>query len=123
MNSFTEKIRRLEREVAEERGSLNLFALLERDDLTNRWDLVVSAPWAKQDEETLRYLAASLKRLLTPEEMTRLSRLVVLDASHDPVKAITETYDVEHGEVELRDPVSFGLPVRHGYIITSRRAA
>jgi len=123
MNQLTASIRELEQDIAADKGSLNLLALLEREDLSERWDLVVSASWARQDEPTLRYLADAIKRHLSPSEMTLLSRVVVLSAAEDPVKAITESYDVEHGSVELNDPESFHLPARHGYIITSRRAA
>jgi hypothetical protein len=123
MNDLTTKIRAVEQDVAAEKGSLNFFALLEREDLSDRWDVVVSASWAKHDMATLRYLADALKRHLTPSDMVRLARMVVLDAAEDPIKSLTETYDVEHGQVELNDPERFGLPVKHGYIITSRSAA
>lgn len=123
MNRLTENIGRVERDIAQEKGSLNLFAILEREDLSDRWDLVVSASWATQDEATLHYLADAIKRHLSPTEMTLLARVVILNAGEDPVKAITESYDVEHGHVELNDPETFDLPAKHGYIITSRRAA
>jgi hypothetical protein len=123
MNQLAEKLLEIEQEIAGEKGSLNLFALLEREDLSDRWDLVVSASWAKEDEATLRYLADAIKRHLTPAEMTLLSRIVILEASENPVRAITEVYEVEHGRLELAEPSRFGLPANHGYIITSRRAA
>ena len=123
MTQLTEKVREIEKDIAREKGSLNLFALLEREDLADRWDLVVSAPWARQDQVTLRYIADVIKRHLAPEEMTLLARIVVLPASEDPVRSINESYDVEHGQLELSEPARFGLPVKHGYIITSRTAA
>jgi hypothetical protein len=123
MNQIAEKLREVEQEIAKEKGPLNLFALLEREDLSVRWDLVVSASWAKVDEPTLRYLGEAIKHHLAPEEMTLLSRIVILEAAENPVRAITESYDVEHGRVELVEPSRFGLPFKHGYIITSRRAA
>ena len=123
MNDLTEKLGALEQEIARERGPLNLFALLEREDLADRWDLVVSAPWAREDEPTLRYLASAVQRHLEPEEVTLLSRIVILEAGENPVRAINETYQIEHGRLELVEPSRFGLPIKHGYIITSRRAA
>jgi len=121
MNELTGKLLETERDIAREKGPLNLFALLEREDLSDRWDLVVAASWAKMDEATLRYLADAIKRHLAPAEMTLLARIVVLDASENPVRAITEVYDVEHGRIELAEPSRFGLPANYGYIITSRR--
>lgn len=123
MNELAEKVSRVERDIAKERGSLNLFALFEREDLNDRWDLVISASWARMDRATLGYVADTIKRHLAPEDMTRLARIVILPADEDPVRSINKRYDVEHGEVELNDPARFGLPVRYGYIITSRAAA
>lgn len=65
----------------------------------------------------------SFRRHLTPEEMLSLARIVILEPAENPVRAINETYDVEHGRVELTEPSRFGLPVKYGFIITSRRAA
>lgn len=123
MKQLTDKLRDVEQAIAGEKGPLNLFALLEREDLSDRWDLVISAPWAREDEGILRYLASVISRYLTPAEIIRLSRIVILDATENPVRAITEAYDVEHGRVELVEPERFGLPVKYGYIITSRGAA
>jgi hypothetical protein len=123
MNELTDKVRNVERDIAQEKGQFNLFALLEREDLVDRWDLVIAAPWAKHDEPTLRYVVTALKRHLDSSDMTSLARVVVLEANEDPVRSINGSYDVEHGRVELNDPARFGLPVKHGYIITSRPAA
>ncbi|HEX3067467.1 MAG TPA: hypothetical protein VHX14_02750 [Thermoanaerobaculia bacterium] len=123
MNGLIEKVSLVERDIAKEKGPLNLFALFEREDLNDRWDLVISASWARMDRATLGYVADAIKRHLAPRDMTRLARIVVLPADEDPVLSLNERYDVEHGEVELNDPARFGLPVRYGYIITSRAAA
>ena len=123
MNQITEKLRLVEQEIAAEKGPLNLFAFLEREDLFERWDVVVSAPWAKFDIPTLRYLDEAIKRHLKSSEMIYLARIVILEPGENPVLALNETYDVEHGRVELTHPSRFGLPVKYGYIITSRRAA
>ena len=49
MNDLAEKVSLVEKDIAKERGSLNLFALFEREDLNDRWDLVISASWARMD--------------------------------------------------------------------------
>jgi hypothetical protein len=123
MNQLYAKLQQVERDIAKDKGQFNLFALFEREDLTSRWDLVIAAPWAKHDEPTLGYVADRLKRYLEPLEMVLLARIVVLEASENPVRAINDNYSVEHGQVELNDPARYGLPVKNGYIITSRRAA
>lgn len=122
MNTLAEKVRLVEADIAKEKGPLNLFALFEREDI-NRWDLVISAPWAKHDQATLGYIADVIKRHLAPEEMTLLARMVILPADEDPVLSLNASFDVEHGQMELNNPSRFGLPVKYGYIITSRSAA
>ena len=123
MNELANKVAAVEKQIASERGPVNLFALLEREDLTDRWDLVVSASWAREDKATLQYIAEAVKRHLSPQDMVALARIVILPAGEDPVRAINNSYEVEHGQIELSEPARFGLPVKHGYIITSRRAA
>jgi len=122
MNKLAEKVRKVEADLAQEKGPLNLFALFEREDI-NRWDLVISAPWAKHDLETLGYIADVIKRHLTPEEMVFLARMVILPADEDPVLSLNANFDVEHGQMELNHPSRFGLPAKYGYIFTSRSAA
>jgi hypothetical protein len=51
------------------------------------------------------------------------SRVVVLDPSDVTVRAFNSAFHVEHGRLEVRDTNIFGLPVKHGLIITSKRAA
>jgi hypothetical protein len=124
MNQFAEKIRAVELDVSQEKGPFTLFALLQHEEIqTNRWDFVVAAPWAKDDEPTMRYLDAAIKRHLEPAEMVLLARIVILDAADEPVRSINEKYNVEHGREELTNPALMGLPVKYGYIITSRQAA
>jgi hypothetical protein len=123
MNELATNVAEVEQEVANQKGSFNLFALFERDDLENRWDLVFAAPWATDKGETLRYFVVELKERLTPEQMVALSRVVVLDPNDEAVRAINKAFQVEHGRVEVRESNLFGLPIKHGYIITSKRAA
>src|SRR5689334_23983567 len=100
MNELTDKVRQVESDIAKEKGQFNLFALLEREDLADRWDLVIAAPWAKHDEVTLRYIVEMLKRHLNATDMTLLARIVILEANEDPVRAINDSFSVEHGHLE-----------------------
>ena len=120
---LVEKLNNLEPEIANEKGPFTLFALFEREDLFDLWDLVVSVSWAKKrDIPTLKYIADALRRHLSRADMTRLARIVVLQPTDNPVLAITEKYPVEHGPTDFIDLSRFNLPVTGGYIITSRRA-
>ena len=47
---LTEKFTRLESQIAQEKGDFTLFALFMREDVPDRWDLIVSAPWLGDDK-------------------------------------------------------------------------
>jgi hypothetical protein len=119
-----EKLRSLEKEIADERGGFSLFALFLREDAENRWDLVVAAPWLNPDSlEDINYIANKLKSCLGENELITISRIVLLDLSDPIVKIINKNWGVSRGgSLELNDPQIFntGLPFKHAYIIISR---
>ncbi len=113
---------RLESRIAEEKGDFALFALFLREDVPDRWDLIVSAPWVGSDKQAaLDYLIGRIKTLLSPQDLTALSRIVIVDPDDAAVSDLNRAIHVEHGTAEVRDSSFFGLPIKHAYIITSKR--
>ena len=120
---LTEKFKRLESEIAAERGDFALIALFLREDVPDRWNLIVSAPWASSDEKSaLNYLVKRIKSDLGPEDLTNLSRIVFIDPNDVSVRNINKAIHVEHGAVEVMDSNFFGLQIKHAVIISSKRA-
>lgn len=71
---FTAKFAWLESEIARERGDFTLFALFMREDVPDRWDLIVSAPWFGEDRQAaVNYLVGQIKSRLGEEDLTCLS--------------------------------------------------
>ena len=67
MKQVAEKLRNMERQVAEEKGPVSLFGLFLREGAPDKWDLVVSAPWIDENKEAgLAYPAKSLRSALLP---------------------------------------------------------
>src|SRR3972149_6864708 len=120
MNEIVEKFASLEAEIAQKRGDFSLFALFLREDAPDRWDLLVSAPWASQDKQkAVDFLVSEIKSHLGPQDLVSLSRIVVVDSNDPPVQALANAFHVEHGRVEVMDSNIFGLQVKHAFIITS----
>jgi hypothetical protein len=114
---------RLEAQIAAKKGDFRLFALFLRDDVPDRWDLMVSAPWATEDKKSaLRYLVDEIKANLGNDVLTALSRIVIVNPDDAAVGSLNKSIKVEHGSVEVRDSNFFGLPIKHAYIITSKAA-
>lgn len=119
----TEKFARLESQIAHEKGDFTLFALFLREDVPDRWDLIVSAPWVGEDKESaVSYLVGQIKSKLGEQDLTSLSRIVLIDPEDVAVQNLNRAIQVEHGNVEVRDSNFSGLAIKHAHIITSKRS-
>ncbi len=122
MNSFAEKMRLVERDLSTEEGPFLLFALFLRDEPAEYWDLLVSAPWVEANKgRALRRIASKLQSVATPEELAKLSRIVIVEKAASTLAAVNMLASVEHGMVEVRDSSFNGLKIKHAYVITSRK--
>lgn len=112
---------KLESDISASRGDFALFALFLREDLPDRWDLMIAAPWASEDKKSaLEYLITRIKADLGPADLTQLSRIVLIDPAEVSVQNLNRAIHVEHGALEVRDSNFFGLPIKHAFIITSK---
>jgi hypothetical protein len=121
MRELAEKLGRLERSLSEEKGPFNLFALFLREDAPAVWDLVVAAKWIEEDRpaalaDISRRVRASLRR----DEITKISRVVIVERADPALKALTATMSVDHGLAEAANSTFFGLAIRQAFIITAQ---
>ena len=115
---------KLESDVSASRGAFALFALFLREDVPDRWDLIVSAPWASDDKNAaLEYLVGKIQKDLGTSDLTLLSRIVFVDPEDASVQSLNRAINVEHGSVEVHDSNFFGLAIKHALIITSKPPA
>ncbi len=119
--NLIEKFARLEAEIAQDRGDFTFFALFMREDVPDRWDLIVSAPWVGEDKRgAVDYLIGQIKSKLGEEHLTCLSRIVPADPEDVAVQDLNRAIQVEHGNVEVNDSTFFGLAIKRAHIITSK---
>ncbi|MFZ2445422.1 MAG: hypothetical protein WAW37_03620 [Syntrophobacteraceae bacterium] len=121
MKAIVEKLINLERRMAEEKGPFTLFALFLREEAPNVWDLVVAADWITEKPAALTYVADKVSKTLSPDEIVKLSRIVILDQDNPGMDDALAAIEIEHGKAEIRNSNFFGLDIKHAYIITSRR--
>jgi hypothetical protein len=122
MKEFAEKLRKLEKEIAAEKGRFLLFALFLSEDVTDSWDILVNAPWLEADKSAgLRYMAGKIQALGTAAELQQISRIVIIGGSQPILGAIQAALNVEHGLSEISRSTLNGIRIEHAYVITSRR--
>ena len=122
MKQTIEKLASLERDIVSEKGEFSLFALFLREDADGKWDFLASAPWLEaNNRESLEYLVNQLRSRLDTQELLSLSMVVLLEKGNPVLEAIHKAIKVKHGMAEVMDSTSFGVPIKHAYIITSAR--
>jgi len=121
ITELADNFTRLESRISEEKGDFSLFALFLREEVPDRWDLLVAAPWVETDrEDALNYFVNEIKSFLGAQYLTVLSRIVFVDPNDPAVQSLNRSIKVEHGSAEVKDADFFGLPIKHAYIITSK---
>ncbi len=119
---FVKKLITVEQEISTERGAFEFFGIFLREDAPDKWDLVVAAPWLEEEKnQALRYLSDKVGKILDPDELLVLSRIVVMDHGTPALEAILRVVRVEHKSAEFQNCDFFGLAIKHAFIITSKR--
>jgi hypothetical protein len=115
------KYEEIKNRIQKERGDLDFFGLILREDAPNVWDLVVSAPWAEADKwSALRYLADVLKAELKPQEIVQLSRVVILERESPVFKALVAAPKPSGNSfTELHHSSAGDVHFRHAYILAA----
>jgi hypothetical protein len=122
MKELLDSFIQLEKRLSQQKGDFRLFALFLREDAQDKWDLVVAAPWADDDiREALSYIAKEVQDVLSPDDLTKVSRIVIIDESNPALQAINNAIGVEHGLTEVKESFFFGLLIKHAYVITSKK--
>lgn len=117
---LAKEIQLVEKELSDQFGDFALVALLLREDSPDRWDLLISAPWSKDAQSTLKEVVAHLKKHLNSTETAMLSRVVILNPMEPIVKTFNSAIRTEHGMAEIKDSTFNNIPIKHAYVITSK---
>jgi len=121
MTDFVDRVIKVEKHLAKKQGEFTLFALFEREDVPNKWDVVVSAAWIDKNERRGREIVAiQLRKGLSNSQILSLSRVIVV-GKNDPALKVLRAIATQHQKVEVTDCIFFGLKIRHAYIITSHQ--
>jgi len=80
----------------------------------------VAAKWIEEDRPVaLADISRRVRDSLRAYEITKISRVVVVERTDPAVKAIASAMSVEHGIAEVANSTFFGLAIRHAFIIAA----
>jgi len=117
-----DKLINVEKHLSSKKGPFDLFALILREELSDKWDLLVAADWIENNfDQSLKLISRELTKKLSSEELSAISKVVLLSIFDQRVKSVQKAIEVEHLDAELVNVGLFGFFVDHGYLITSKR--
>lgn len=119
---LVDKLIQVEKHLSSTKGPFDLFALILREDLSDKWDLLVAADWIENNfDQSLRFISRELTKKLSSEELSAISKVVLLSIFDQRVKSVQKAFAIEHLDTELVNVGLFGFFVDRGYLITSKR--
>jgi hypothetical protein len=121
MKPFLKKLVEFERKIAQEKGAFTLFALLQRKEYIDDWDLLAAAPWIDNHPcYALDFLISRLQETFTPDQMLIFAAMYTTDAYHPGVQDLADRFPVEHGALRVPAGDYLGRAIRRGYLITAQ---
>ena len=116
---MVDKLKEIINKILEEKnGQLTVFAMLKMDELTDKWSIIVSAPWAnlKNHGESFDYIKNLLDQKLTSEEKITIARIGIFPKDDHAVTALLQ---FNNDTVIREDTKINGFTVHEGYILYS----
>jgi len=122
MNKLIKKLVSIETTISQDIGGFNLFALVEREDITGKYDLLVSIKLKKMSKNGLfRVIHENFIEEMQDDELLMFSRFVYLLPTEPFVQNINSLVEMQHGNFEVRNTSINGLQIKHAVIISSSR--
>jgi hypothetical protein len=110
--------------IKDSKGPLELFGLFLRDDSRGLWDVIVAAPWLKADErESFESIVSQLRAVMTDEELTGVSQIVILDHGGTVLESFLERFGGHSGLVDVHFVLRSGAIIQQAYIILAHPIA
>lgn len=122
MKDYIIKIIDVEKRMSDELGKFNLFALFERDDVKDKWDVLISMSISvSKKNEVVKKIHAEFLKVLPNEVIFNISRFVFLEPSNPIVQNLNMMAHVQHGNFEVSNSMINNLKINHAFVITSQR--
>ncbi len=121
-NQFFEKFVTIERNIAKEKGTTKLFALLQLEEAGASWDVVISSEGLPDDGKNwknLRFVINKINQVLDKQETIRIPRVVLLDPSQPFFKELERFLSQNGNPKEFGHCEIDGMKIKHAHIIVS----
>jgi hypothetical protein len=118
LERVAEKLAGMANQIEAEKGPLELLGLFLRENSRGLWDLVVAAPWLREDQRaSYKYIDDQIQEALTEEELLGISHIVILDHGSTVLKSFLDCFSNRTGPAEVPFETEGGAIIEQEYII------
>lgn len=118
---MVEKFKEILREIKKDKGHVTVFAIIKMDEITDKWSVILSAPWTETQNttENFNYLRGLLLKYLSSDDFSTIARLGIFTNDEHLIQLILKAIAVQDGEVNLKDTTLNGYKIHEAYIFES----
>lgn len=118
---LVEKFNKIFQQITKEKGEVYLFMLVKMDDFSDKWSVVISAPWIglTQKNKSFDYIRLLMRSTLTQEELLNIARIGIFGPESPLVRLITSAIRSESGTNRLQNTKFNGFLIHDAYIFRS----
>lgn len=115
---MVDKFNQILNQILQEKQQLTVFAILKMDDLTDKWSVILSAPWASPENytEVFNYVKNILNQKLSAEEKASVARIAIYPKEDHAIESLLQ---FQAGTVIKEDTKVNGFMIHEGYILYS----
>ncbi len=111
-----EKFRVLLKKIEDQEGKVLLFVIMKMDDLTDKWSIVISANWVKDNKEDyFEKIVNLIKTIFTSDEISTIARLGLYKEND----YMTNLFTKYKSEQQIINEQINGFKVHEAYIFKS----
>lgn len=123
MNRVVKQLQKMERSLSETRGGFVFFGLTLPEEDSQKWRLVLSAPWIDEHQhDALGIILDEMDQYISRNDRLGLS-IQMIRTDDLALEPIHEALEMRHGLVEVFDVDLFHETIRRAYIITAQTLA
>jgi len=114
---MVEKFKKMLIEIIAVKGAVRLFAIMKMDDLTNKWSIIIAAPWADDvhRKEAFDFIFGLLPKYFNDEERSLVARIGIFDKNEHLIDLLLQYKKNSY----INDEKINGNIVHQGYILES----
>jgi len=113
---MVEKFKTIVEKIRQEKGELNLFALMKMDEIADKWTVILSAPWSQEgNADNFKYILDTIKSNLTTEEVSTIARVAIYPKTNHLIDLLLK---FNAGASIVNQPIN-GNQIHEGYVIIS----